>query len=198
MNEEEKEYIENRNLVFIELGKFNVYFEQVTHSFKTIIEYILLNNGLNNKDYVDCLTGKLTAEPIKTIFQSLISLYIKNTEDRKKLDKLVPLFSDLIEIRNIVTHSFWVIGVTVKEIPEPFISGIKPRISKNGVGIYNLNLEIKELSDLNHKLVEFNENMFDLVKCFKEKIKPPTEFELSFIEKMNFKAELKKMKSDFK
>jgi hypothetical protein len=197
MDSEEKEYIENRNLVFIELGKFNVNFEQITHSFKTIIENILLNNGLNNRDYVDCLTGKLTAEPIKSIFQSIISLYIKNENDRKKLNKLVPIFSDLIEIRNIVTHCFWVIGVTVKEIPEPFISGIKPRISKNGVGIYNLNLEIKELSDLNVKLTDFNDRMFELGKEFEKKNKPPTEFELSFIEKLNFKPELNKMKSDF-
>lgn len=189
---EEEEYIENRNMVFMELGKFNVHFEQITHSFKAIIENILLNNGLNNRDYANCLTGKLTAEPIKNIFQSIISLYIQNEEDLKKLNKPISLFSDLIEIRNIVIHCFWVIGVTVKEIPEPFISGIKPRISKNGVAFYNLNLEIKDLSDLNLKLSKFNESMFKLGKCFKGQIKPPVEIELPITDEFDFKVELKK------
>lgn len=84
MYPEEKEFSDNRNLVFIELGKFNVNFEQITHSFETIIEYILMNNGLNNSEYVYCLTGKLTAEPIKLIFQSMISVYIEKVPDKKK------------------------------------------------------------------------------------------------------------------
>jgi hypothetical protein len=194
MHPEEKEFLDNRNLVFIELGKFNVNFEQITHSFETIIEYILMNNGLNNSEYVDCLTGKLTAEPIKLIFQSMISVYIENVPDKKKVNNLLSIFSDLIEIRNIVIHCFWVIGVTEKEVIEPFVTGIKKRISKDGVGIYNLNIDFKELVDLNTKIVKFNESMFEFSKLFEKKSIPPSELDLSFLEDLNFRTELNKMK----
>ena len=68
MDTEEKEFTDNRNLVYTELGKFNVIFEQITHSFKTAIKDILINGGLKNKSYADCLLDKLTADPIKSIF----------------------------------------------------------------------------------------------------------------------------------
>lgn len=198
MNTEEREFLENRNLVFTELGRFNVTFEYATHSFKSCIKNILINNGLENQTYADCLTDKLTAEPIKTIFQSFILHYFKSEEDKQKVNKIISSFSDLIEIRNLVIHCFWVIGVVVKEPVEPLIVGLKTRISKKGVSIYNLNFELKELIVLNNKLNDFNDLIYELDTHIKEKNENLIEFNSSLIEKLSFRKELNKMKSDLK
>ncbi len=196
MNTEEEEFINNRSLVYTELGKFNVIFEQITHSFKNAIKDISIKNDLKNKLYSDCLIDKLTAEPIKSIFQSMLSIYIKDESERRNINNLISVFSDLIEIRNLLIHCYWSIGVVVNEPVEPFIVGIKSKISKKGVSIYNLDFKIQELINLNYKLEEFNELIFELFKIIATEESDFSKSDFSQFENLNFKSELNKMKSE--
>jgi len=198
MSTEENKFLRTRSLVFTQIGRFNVKFEQTTHYFKSCIKNILINNGLENQTYADCLTDKLTAEPIKTIFQSFVPHYFKDDEDKRILNNIISSFSDLIEIRNLIIHCFWVIGANEKEPIEPFIMGIKTRISKKGICNYNLDFELKELISLNDKLTGFKTLIYELDKHIEEKNDSLTEFNSKRVEYLNFKNELNKMKLDFK
>lgn len=192
------EFSKNQNLVYTELGKFNVIFEHTNHSFKSCIKDILKTNGLEDRAYADCLVDKLTAEPIKSIFQSIIALYLKREDDKKTINKIISIFSDLIEIRNVFMHCFWAIGTQGEDPVVPFIFGIKTRISKKGVSAYNLDFELKDLIALNKKLIKFKDLVYELKKLIKNNNANKIDLDPSLIEELNFSIELNKIKSDLK
>ncbi|WP_139277080.1 hypothetical protein [Salegentibacter echinorum] len=196
MNDEEKEFIETTNLVYTELGKFNVDFEQTTHYFKSCVKSILINNGLKDQIYADFFTEKLTAEPIKSIFQSTMNHSYNSENDKQRIKKMITLFSDLIEIRNVVTHCYWAIGTTVGEPVKPFIFGLKTRISGTGISQYNLSMELNELKNINKKLDLFKTGMYELSRHMRKKREHLTKFKFDKLENLSFREELIKMKTD--
>ncbi|MFH6981831.1 hypothetical protein [Marinoscillum luteum] len=192
MASELDEYSLNRDKVFKELGKFNVHFEQITHSLKDCIATILISNGLKDETYIDCITSKLTSEPILRIFQSTSLHFLSNKEEKEKINQISNVFVDLIQVRNMLIHASWIIGLTNNdpEPNEPYILGIKARVSKKGVSLYNLGFKIKELRELNIKVEALNQFAFQLSQNISQGDRMDN---LEF--NINFKSELKKMTS---
>ncbi len=164
---EDDGFDKGQDLAFLELGKFLARFEYTTHSFREIIGEILKRKGLSEKIYSDILLAKLTAEPIFTYLQAMTPYYFQNNNITFVNDILVQ-FKYLIEIRNIIIHSYWAIGVGIQDYNEVTMIGIKQRVSKSGIAHYDLDFEIKEIRAINtttQAFSEFASSLEDAIKA---------------------------------
>lgn len=157
------DFEKGRKLAYIELGQFLTTFEHITHSFKDCITVMLKVNGLEDEKYSEILLNKLTAEPLKSILQAMIAYHF-DEENKLFLNKLINEYSNLIEIRNIVIHSFWAIGIGGEDFNEVSLIGIKTRNSKKGVENYNLAFELSDIREINSINESFSELLFNLQK----------------------------------
>ena len=180
MEEEESDHIKSTNLVYIELGKFNVNFEHIVHYFKDCVKNILIKKGLKDRIYADYFTEKLTADPIKTIFQSVMYHFYSGEGDQ-------------IKIKNLITHCFWAIGSSVEKKLDPLMIGIKSRISKEKVTNYNLEMNLDSIRDLNEKVEEFSMVTFELSKITEKKTNNLNKLE--DFSHISFRNELKRIKT---
>lgn len=170
----ETNYEKGENLAYQELGRFLNTFEHVTHVFRDIITLILKDNGLQNETYSDIILTRLTAEPIGSIFQAMVAYYYEDDIKMKTLsDSFIKEFRNLIEVRNIIIHCYWIIGVGTNknEISEISMIGIKKKTSKNGITHYNLNMEILEMKKLNDVSNDFEELCYGLLNKSRRKEK---------------------------
>jgi len=158
-------YEKGQKLAHIELGRFLATFEHTTHYFKDCIQFILEDNGLKNSDYAEILLNRLTAEPVKSILQGMIA-YRFSDNNQSILNKVITQYSYLIEIRNVVIHSYWAIGVGIEEDKSVSLIGIKTRNSKKGITHFNLDLELEDFHEIN----EMNENFCMLICDLKNTI----------------------------
>jgi hypothetical protein len=161
----ESNYERGQNLAYQELGRFLANFEHTAHTFRDNIALILKDNGLENETYSDILLNKLTAEPIVGIFQAMIPYYFEN-EMQKLFDLVIKEFRNLVELRNIIIHCYWIFGVGVDN-EEISMIGLKQKNSKSGIAHYNLNMEIMEMKKLN----EVSENFSELCHTIANKLK---------------------------
>lgn len=152
----ESSYEKGEKIAFQELGKFLATFEHTAHTFRENISFILKEDGLQNKIYSDILLNRLTAEPISTIFQTMI-YYHFDKQRQIFLNDVIKEFKDLIEVRNIVIHCYWIIGVGFDDESRVSMYGLKQKNSKAGAIHYNLNLEIEEVKKLNKVCNDFCE-----------------------------------------
>ncbi len=151
------------NLAFQELGRFLATFERITHEIRDIVTTVLEQNGLKDKLLADIILSRLTAEPLATIFQAMIPDYISNDRSLKLLNSIVIEFRNIIEVRNIIIHCYWVIGVGTEDHSAVSLIGIKQKTSKKGIEHYNLNMELLEMKNLNKVTSDFSKLCYDLL-----------------------------------
>jgi len=112
------------------LGSFVMVFEDLNQSMLADIRTILLKNGLKNEAIQEIILSDLTAEPIRSMLQSLCAEVLNpDTEEMKILSKVFKEIQDLIKIRNEVVHSVWAeININGKKI----VLTTKLKRSRNG------------------------------------------------------------------
>ncbi len=190
----ESSFEKGRKLAYIELGEFLATFEHITHSFKDCISGMLHHKGLSDSNYSEILLNKLTAEPLKSILSAMIAHHF-DEENQYFLNKVLSEYSNLIEIRNIVIHSFWAIGVGVEDYNKVSLIGIKTRNSKKGVEHYNLNFELSDIEEINSINKSFNELVYNIkMDIEKNNIKLKSKYENEF-ESGRFKRIINKLKT---
>ncbi len=182
-----------RDKAFIELGKFLALFEHITYYFKDCIGEILKYNGLNNSEYSDILLSKLTAEPIKTIFQGMVPYHF-NENQVINVNKILSEYSNLIEIRNIIIHCYWAIGVSPDNHLDVSLYGIKSKASKKGISLYNLNLGLNDLKDINRKVIQFSELIWSLKESIEKGENEVSNFSLDKLLQIQLKSIINRLK----
>jgi hypothetical protein len=139
---------------YSEIGKFVVYFEYVTHKFLDCITIILQKSGLQDKSAVKIILDRLTADSIKTKFDSLVANFLDKDDPKQKVVKpLLKQYSDLVEIRNLFIHGLWLLSPASyndKKKYIPHFIGIKQRVKSKNISFYNIkgDIEIIELINL--------------------------------------------------
>jgi hypothetical protein len=146
------------------IGEFVVAFEHVCHAVTFGMTFLLGNAGLQEQRVTNVLLAGLTAEPLRTLYQSLIGqLVTLNDLERKIVGNIFSRFKSLTEERNDIIHSTWFIGWgdnTTEDFSEA--SGMKLHKTKDGGSVKNLSkkasdfaaltLQAKELAKLMHRL----------------------------------------------
>lgn len=115
MSESESKRDETRKEQMDELhraiGEFVVAFESGTHRQYSCILWVLACVGLNDQQVVQILLAGKNAESMRQLLQSLLAhIRPKNSAEEAIIKDILDRHKSLIERRNEVVHSLWMIG----------------------------------------------------------------------------------------
>ncbi len=119
------------------IGEFVVKFECVCFSLMRGIMAMLERSGLRDQQISNILLAGLTAEPIRTLFESLAAQtdWLK-TEERERLKTLLSRFQKLTSERNDVVHGTWLIEYgNYASHAQDFSTAFGMKLHKNKNGI---------------------------------------------------------------
>ena len=149
--------MENKS-VYEAYGRYAVQFEKACGSLEVLIDKILLKEGLKKKEMRDIILSGLTAEPLKSLAQSLIGELLKPRDEEAKIIKSIfSQFHDLATKRNEIIHArlaAWSIshGDEYKE----YMTGYKLHKNSGGVAI----------KQIKHTCESLQENIEDARRVF--------------------------------
>ena len=163
MNEEERLKIRDAqiNELYANIGEFVVKFEHVCHAMQTAIIFIMHGQGLKNQQVAHIFLAGYTADPLRTLFESLIGeLTNLNYKEKKIIKNILSRIQKLTEHRNDVVHSTWYIGWG-NEQTQDFSEAPGHKLHKNKKGAALKAFKYK--SDEFSALVEESEKLSALV-----------------------------------
>lgn len=151
---DEKERTETRDLqtheLYASIGKFIVEFEHICFEMQKAILWMLRDQGLKNQQVVDILLAGYTADPLRTLLESLIGeLTTTNDKERKIIKNIFSRIQKITEKRNDVAHSTWFIGwgnATTQDFSEA--SGHKLHKNKQGEARKSFKYKAENFNDL--------------------------------------------------
>ncbi len=136
MNEEERLKVRDLQTgeLYANIGEFVVKFEHVCHAMQTAIIFMIHGQGLKNQQVANIFLAGYTADPLRTLFESLFGELVKpNDNERKIIKNIFSRIQKLTEKRNDVVHSTWYIGWG-NEQTQDFSEAPGHRLHKNKQG----------------------------------------------------------------
>ncbi len=150
----EKERKERRekdtDRLYRSVGKFVVEFEHVCSALQAGIVFILHRSGLHDQNISQILLAGINADPLRTLFESLVNeTQSLSKTDTKILKSTLNRFQRLTEQRNNVVHSVWFIGWG-NDSTEDFseASGIKYHKNKKGADVKTFRQKAEDFNNL--------------------------------------------------
>lgn len=109
---EEKTNIEKgTSEIYQVIGEFAVTFEKICFNMLLCVREILRKDGLSNEAVIDVIIAGMTAEPIRTLLQSLLAeSFNPTTYEKKIISNLMTRFQELISERNSILHGSTLVG----------------------------------------------------------------------------------------
>jgi hypothetical protein len=109
--ERKAQWKQDTDLLYRVIGEFVVTFELACHAIQICIVSLLNSAGLTNQRVTQIVLAGLTAEPLRTLFESLVGELVQLSESERKIIKdTVNRFQKLAQTRNDIVHSTWFIG----------------------------------------------------------------------------------------
>ncbi len=136
MNEEERLKIRDLQTgeLYANIGEFVVKFEHVCQAMQSAITFMMHGQGLQNQQVANILLAGYTADPLRTLFESLIGeLVNSNDNERKIIKNILSRIQKLTENRNDVVYNTWFIGWG-NEQTQDFSEAPGHRLHKNKQG----------------------------------------------------------------
>lgn len=164
----ENNYEKGEHLAYQELGRFLTNFEKTVFTFKQNIALILKENGLKGEHFSNIILARLTAEPIRQMFESMLP-HGYNPEKQAFLKLAINRFRELTELRNIIIHCYWIITADLFDEESVSMMGIKHKTSQKGISQYNLTMEVEDMKRLNVVVEEFLELCCGITNKLKRK-----------------------------
>ena len=160
-------YKNQTNELYASIGKFVVKFEQVCHTMRTLIIFILDGSGLKNQQLTNILLADHTAEPLRGILLSLIGETVSLNENEKEIVKnIFARIQQLIGIRNDIVHSMWFIGWRNKTMIDfAEASGYKLHKNKDGSATKTFKYKKEDFEELSKEAEILSELVFRLHAC---------------------------------
>lgn len=160
-------YKNQTNELYASLGKFVVKFEQVCHTMRTAIIFILDDSGLKNQQLSNIMLSDHTAEPLRSILHSLIGETVQLNENEKKIIKnIFARIQQLTRSRNDIVHSMWFIGWRNKTMIDfAEASGYKLHKNKDGSATKIFKYEKVDFEELSKEAEILSELVFRLYVC---------------------------------
>ncbi len=150
------------------IGEFAVAFELVSHAERSCIVWLLASAGLRDQNIVQILLANRTAEPLRTLLQSLIGhMRPPNPDEEKIVKNILDRHKRLIERRNEVLHGTWFIGYGNEDTTDwSTAHGVKVGKNKGGVKTTPLNYSAAEFDVLTQEANELTKLINRLDGCF--------------------------------
>ncbi|ODS33581.1 MAG: hypothetical protein SCARUB_01315 [Candidatus Scalindua rubra] len=170
MNEQERRerWKKDTDELYCSIGEFVVKFEHVCHALQTDIVSLLDRAGLHNQSITQILLAGITAEPLRTLFESLVcETQTLNNIERKILKNALNRFQSLTQERNDIVHSIWFIGWG-NESSADFseASGMKFHKNKSGAALKTFNQKAKDFDKLSQEAESLAKIFLRLHGCF--------------------------------
>ena len=152
MNEEERlkiRDIQTREL-YANIGEFVVKFEHVCRAMQSTITMMMYKQGLQNQQVTHIFLAGYTADPLRTLLESLIGeLVTPNDKERKIVKNILSRIQKLTEKRNDVVHSTWFIGWGNEQTQDfSEAPGHKLHKNKQGASIKSFRYKAEDFSSL--------------------------------------------------
>jgi len=97
--------------LYASIGEFIVKFEHVCHAMQTTITFIIHGQGLKNQRVANILLAGYTADPLRTLLESLIGETVDlNNNEKNIIKNIFSRIQKITEKRNDIVHSTWFIG----------------------------------------------------------------------------------------
>lgn len=156
------------NELYRAIGKFIVKFEHVCFNIQTGITYLLDRAGLRDQNVSQILLAGITAEPLRTLFESLVcQTQTLNAVERKILKNALSRFQVLTEQRNDIVHSMWFIGFGNEcEIDFSEAAGTKLHKNKRGTAVKSFRKKADDFDVLTKEAEQLAKIFFQLHACF--------------------------------
>ncbi len=157
----------NENEIYENLGRFLVQFEELNSYIVAGIRTILWCQGLKNDEVQEIILAKLTADPLREIYQSLCGETLQLVDaDRRVLKYLFSEAQLLGKQRNDIVHSSWAVALLAQgedKIPV----GIKEKLHRNKEGVATKRdiLKSEEITSLVERTKECSDLFSQLLSC---------------------------------
>jgi len=145
MDEEERLKIRDLQTkeLYSNIGEFVVKFEHLCHAMQSAITFMIQTQGLQNQQVSNILLAGYTADPLRTLFESLAGeLLSLNDEEKKIIKNILSRIQKITEKRNDVVHSTWFIGWG-NETTQDFSEAPGYRLHKNKKGAASKSFKYK-------------------------------------------------------
>lgn len=147
-------------------GRFAIKFEKTCGAIEILIDKILEIEGLKRKETRDIILAGLTAEPIRSLAQSLVGEYLKpSKEDEKIISSIFTQFQELTSKRNVILHSrlsTW--SITNGEKHTAYATGYKLHKTKKGETNKDLEYSSESIIELHDEAT----NIFNSICCLRQ------------------------------
>jgi hypothetical protein len=188
---EKKEKIEaQKNAQYQSFGRFNIEFEQMCLNIRTCITFAMHMDGLKEQQLIRILLADQTAYPLIVKLRSIVSILYQNKPDTIK--HLSPLFKFCLKVneqRNDIIHGSWFVGRGSQEQEEFNVaSGMKDKITSNGVKLNTLSYEHINFDELTEKIILAKELLGRLNGCIVGDFEILKNIDSDQIEKLNTAA----------
>ena len=150
------------------IGEFVVKFEHVCHALQIGVIFMLSKAGLSNQNVAQILLAGLTAEPLRTLFESLVAETQQlNTVEKGILKDVLNRIQRLTQERNDIVHSTWFIGWG-NESSADFTdaSGMKFHKDKNGAVVKSFAKKAADFERLSEEADQLAKVCLRLHACF--------------------------------
>lgn len=141
--------------IYKAIGEFVVTFELLGLAMSLCIKAILERSGLRNEHVSDILLAGITAEPLRTLLESLASeTGWLRSEDKATLRDVLSRFQKLTAERNDIVHGAWLIELSnYSSHQTDFSKAMGIKFHKNKEGAANKTLE-RTVESLNASIAE--------------------------------------------
>ncbi len=162
MNEEQRKrrWERDTDKLYRAIGEFLVKFESVCDAIQRCIMGLLQQGGLRDQRVSQILLAGMTAEPLRTLYASLVAQTQTLTEDDRIISSnAVSRFQKLIEERNDIVHSTWFIGYGNEDTVDfSQAHGLKFHKNKNGLAIKSFGRKAEDFQVLSEEA----QSLFDI------------------------------------
>ena len=174
-------YQEQTDDIYRSIGLFTVEFEHVILAMRQGITFFLHKGGLRNQQLSNNLLAKITAGPLKDIFEAMIPDVVSLSEpDQIIVNKILKRTQELIESRNNIIHSTWFVGwASSKDTEFTNASGQKLTRSKSGVVVKHFDWKSEDLDKLSKECYEVKILLHRLWICIHNDFKISNNFDIN-------------------
>ena len=146
----EVKYKEQTDSLFTSIGKFTVKFEHISHALQMGIIFLLHQGGLTKQPLAKVILAGLTARPLQSIFQAMIPELIDlDDQDKRIVNAILNRTVDIIEKRNEVIHSTWLVGWASQEQTDfSVVDGYKYSRGKIGASVKSFKYKASDFDEL--------------------------------------------------
>jgi hypothetical protein len=148
--ERQERWKQDTGALYRVIGEFVVTFEHACHAIQVCVIFLLGNAGLTNQRATQIILAGVTADPLRTLFESLVGELVElNDAERKIIKNAVSRFQKLTESRNDIIHTTWFVGWGNEDTTDfSEASGHKYHKNKSGAVFKSFHRKVDDFAEL--------------------------------------------------